>query len=63
MEQADFRGEHGAYHPECHGLRADIHLINWNGREDGRDPMHCPYCGSEDIWSADEAVRDSGPAV
>lgn len=59
MKQTDFRGEHGAYHLECHECGADIHLVNWDIREDGRNPMHCPYCGSEDIWYADEMVRDT----
>ena len=63
MRQADFRGKQGAYHLECHGCKADAHLINWNGREDGRNPKRCPYCGSEEIWYADESARDSGPPV
>lgn len=63
MRQANFRGEQGAYHIECHECGVDLHLLNWDRREDDREPLHCPYCGSEDIWYADEAVRTSGSAA
>jgi len=63
MKQTDFRGERGAYHLECYGCNADVHLINWNAREERQNPSHCPYCGSDEIWIADEAVRNSESTV
>ena len=55
MKQTDFSGQRGAYHLECHHCHADLHLVRWDPDITADGPTHCPYCGSDEVWSADEA--------
>lgn len=57
MEQRHFRGERGAFHIDCHDCGVDAHVVRWDQFRGENEPTNCPYCGSDDIWYADESLR------
>lgn len=56
MKQRDFDGERGAHHVDCSDCSSDLHLLKWDAERD-EEPQFCPFCGSEDIWYAAEALE------
>jgi hypothetical protein len=57
LTETSFRGQEGAYHVDCHDCAADVHVVAWSESDRSDEPTCCPFCGSEDIWQADESLR------